>query len=101
VSMVKYCPPDPWPPESFWFEDTEDPERWCFMDTAADDPEIRAALDAAGYYSEPATEEALRSCFLDYVAAGYWRDLSLEDALADIQRGEISKETMIYTLRRG
>lgn len=60
---------------------------------------IREALDAAGYDQEPATDDALRECFLDYAAAGYWRDLTLEDALEGIEQGSISNRNMINALR--
>jgi len=62
---------------------------------------IRQALDAAGYTDEPATEEALRGCFLDYVAAGYWRDLDFEDVIAEIDEGTITTDQMIRALIRG
>lgn len=42
--------------------------------------QIRRALDAAGYtYDGDPTEEQLRECFGDYVDAGIWSDLSLND----------------------
>ena len=62
---------------------------------------IRQALDAAGYTDEPATEEALRGCFLDYVVAGYWRDLDFEDVIAEIDEGTITTDQMIRALIRG
>jgi hypothetical protein len=40
---------------------------------------LRQALDAAGYNHEPATEEAVRSCFLDFVYSGYWYNLNYDD----------------------
>ena len=41
---------------------------------------IRSALDAAGYsYEGVPTDEDLRECFTDYVDAGIWKDLSLDD----------------------
>lgn len=52
--------------------------------------QIRRALDAAGYsYDEP-TPEALRECFADYVDAGVWGDLSLED-IESLSVAEMSK----------
>lgn len=39
----------------------------------------RRVLEIAGYGHEEPTEESVRECFRDYVAAGYWRDLNLED----------------------
>lgn len=39
----------------------------------------RKALDAAGYQHDEATSENVRSCFLDYVAAGYWSNLTMDD----------------------
>lgn len=92
---------DPWPPDDFYFDFEDMPDPDPFADTAAEDPEIREALDAAGYYHEPATDNALRECFLDYVDAGIWRDLDLNDAYEAIQRGDITKKMMIYALRRG
>lgn len=64
----------------------------------ADD--IRSALDTAGYTHEPATEEALKACFLDYVAAGYFADLDLEDCMAEIENGAITTTDMIRSLGR-
>lgn len=58
---------------------------------------IREALTVAGYESDP-TPEALRECFLDYVGAGYFRDLDLDDADEMIRSGEISEIDMIYNL---
>lgn len=59
---------------------------------------IKLALDAAGYeYDEP-TPERLRECFLDYVGAGYFRNLDLDDAYEMIGSGEITEEMMIYNL---
>lgn len=40
---------------------------------------IRRALDAAGYSHEQPTRENLVNCFSDYVDAGVWADLTLED----------------------
>lgn len=40
---------------------------------------IRRALDHAGYNGEPATTESLINCFTDYVDAGVWSDLTLDD----------------------
>lgn len=70
------------------------------MLTVEQDTMIRQALDAAGYYDDPATEEALINCFLDYVAAGYWRDLDYIDAQEDIKAGLITKQMMIKALKR-
>jgi hypothetical protein len=36
-------------------------------------------LDVAGYGHEDPTEENVRNCFADYVDAGIWRNLNLED----------------------
>lgn len=58
---------------------------------------FRKALDAAGYNHEPATEEAVRSCFADYVVAGYWSNLSYED----IEDDGITVTSMCYSLIRG
>lgn len=43
------------------------------------DEKIRRALDHAGYTHVQATPENLIECFRDYVDAGTWRDLTLED----------------------
>jgi hypothetical protein len=40
-------------------------------------------LEIAGYEIEPATEKRVRACFADYVDAGIWRNIDLED-VADI-----------------
>lgn len=61
---------------------------------------IRAALDAAGYENSPATVDELRICFLEYAAAGVWRDLCHEDAAADVADGTISTADMCAALRR-
>lgn len=50
---------------------------------------IRRALDAAGYNHEPATPEALRNCFADYIDAGIWNNLELED-IDDLSIAEMS-----------
>lgn len=54
---------------------------------------IRSALNLAGYNHEPATPEALRGCFADYIDAGVWINLELGDkdelTIADMARGLI------------
>jgi len=54
---------------------------------------IRRALDAAGYHHEQTTMENLVSCFSDYVDAGVWSNLTLEDiedlSMLDMARGLI------------
>lgn len=66
-----------------------------------DNEAIRDALDVSGYTWEMATPENLRTCFLDYAAAGYWQNLTLEDARDQIERGEITQEQMIRALKGG
>lgn len=61
---------------------------------------IRAALDAAGYVHSPATLAELKICFLEYVDAGYWHNLTHDDAAAEIESGEITTQDMINALRR-
>jgi hypothetical protein len=39
---------------------------------------IKRALDKAGYDCDP-TEKNLRECFTDYVNAGCWSNLEMED----------------------
>lgn len=39
----------------------------------------RAALDAAGYCHLDATDQNVRDCFIDYVDAGVFSNLSIED----------------------
>ncbi|MFD0717679.1 hypothetical protein [Paenibacillus sp. GCM10027626] len=53
----------------------------------------RKALDAAGYGHEPATEAAVRECFADYVAAGYWADVYI-DELDEIQTIDMARALM-------
>lgn len=55
---------------------------------------LRQALDAAGYNQEPATEEAVRNCFADYVDAGFWSNLTNEDDLDDIEINDICRALM-------
>lgn len=62
--------------------------------------DIREALDAAGYHHASANYESLKSCFLDYVASGYWGDLEFEDAIEQIKQGEITAKSMIAALRK-
>lgn len=55
----------------------------------------RRALAAAGYgayreYDGAELEEAVRECFVDYVDAGAWADLTLDD-LDDITLAEMAK----------
>lgn len=58
-------------------------------------PYYRHVLDAAGYDHADPTEENVRSCFLDYVAAGYWENVSLEDV------DDITLDEMCLNLLRG
>lgn len=39
----------------------------------------RRALDRAGYTHAEADQESVKECFGDYVAAGYWSNLDLDD----------------------
>lgn len=39
----------------------------------------RLTLDVCGYTDSPPTEEAVRECFVDYVAAGYFENLEMDD----------------------
>lgn len=52
------------------------------------------AIQAAGY-DLPPTEESVRECFADYVAAGYFADLDMDDL------AEIKTEDMAIALIRG
>lgn len=52
----------------------------------------RRVLDAAGYHHVPATEKNVRECFMDYVDAGYWSNLHLDDV------DEITTEEMCRAL---
>lgn len=40
---------------------------------------FRIVLDEAGYYDSPATEEAVREMFADYVDGGYWSNVDTDD----------------------
>ncbi len=51
----------------------------------------RQSLDAAGYGHEEATEENVRSCFADYVDAGYWSNLSIDDELEEISTPDMCR----------
>lgn len=55
---------------------------------------IRRALDKSGYDHESATPESLKSCFEDYVDAGVWGDLELQDieglSISDMSRALIN-----------
>ena len=59
---------------------------------------IRKSLDCAGYTHAPATLEALRECFMDYVASGYFCDLDYVDAKEQVESGEITEDMMIKAL---
>lgn len=61
---------------------------------------IEKALCAAGY-NVADTYENLRSCFLDYVAVGYFSNLEYDEALLDIEIGDISEKDMIVALVNG
>lgn len=60
---------------------------------------LMQVLLASGYDGEP-TEQNVKSCFLDYAAYGYWRNLSYEDALEGVEDGSITVEDMIKALSR-
>lgn len=64
-----------------------------------DEMMIREALDAAGYDHAPATLDALRECFMDYAAAGYFRDLDYLEAAENVENGSITPEMMIRALK--
>lgn len=49
---------------------------------------FRKVLDAAGYYHDDPTEDNVRRCFGDYVAAGYWSNVDIDD-IEDITIDEI------------
>lgn len=51
----------------------------------------RQALDAAGYHHAPPTDQAVRECFVDYVDAGFWSNVDLED-VKDISTGDMCRE---------
>lgn len=55
---------------------------------------IRQALDKAGYYHAEATEENLKSCFMDYADQGYWSNLDMDDI------EELSLDQMVHGLLR-
>lgn len=58
---------------------------------------ITMALAAAGYEGPP-TPESLTECFMDYVAAGVWRDLDSEEAQDMIGAAEITPTDMCRAL---
>ena len=60
---------------------------------------IVKALELAGYAVQP-TVENLRQCFLDYVDAGVFRDLHVEQAQDEIAHGEIGVKQMAKALIR-
>lgn len=55
----------------------------------------RKVLDAAGYIHDEPTEENVRNCFADYVDAGYWRDIDMDDI------EDITIDQMCYNLLKG
>jgi hypothetical protein len=56
----------------------------------------RIVLDEAGYYDEEATEANVRAMFADYVGAGCFRDMDLDD-VEDIKTEDICA----WFIRRG
>lgn len=58
-------------------------------------PYYREVLDAAGYTHAEPTEENVRCCFIDYVAAGYFQNVSLDDL------DDITLDEMCLNLLRG
>jgi len=60
---------------------------------------IKMALENAGY-NGPYNEQTLIECFKDFVDAGTWSDLSLEEVEQDIQSGELTVNQMCNALIR-
>lgn len=58
---------------------------------------IKRTLDHCGYICEP-TEENLIKCFLGYVDDGVFRNLTYDEAVQDIEDGDITIEQMCYNL---
>lgn len=55
----------------------------------------RKVLDAAGYHHAEPTEQNVRSCFADYVDAGVWRDIDMDDI------EDITIDQMCFNLLKG
>ncbi|KLU61836.1 hypothetical protein CEB3_c17540 [Peptococcaceae bacterium CEB3] len=62
-----------------------------------DEKLFRLALRKAGYHYDPevSASQQLKECFIDYVDAGYWQNLTLDDI------EEISCQEMARALLRG
>jgi hypothetical protein len=59
---------------------------------------IRKVLDHCGYNEDEATIENLTSCFIDFVDGGIFGNLTVEEALEEIETGDISVKLMCYNL---
>lgn len=60
---------------------------------------IIAALDHCGYYCEPSVENLI-ICFLDYVDAGSFGNLDLEEAQQMMDDGELTVDVMCSNLMK-
>ncbi|PKR82904.1 hypothetical protein [Heyndrickxia camelliae] len=60
---------------------------------------FQRVLDAAGYEGEPNASN-IELCFLDYVADGMFANLTLEEAMQEIENGEITIKQMCSNLLR-
>jgi hypothetical protein len=58
---------------------------------------IQKVLHHCGYNLEP-TIESLTECFLDYIDHGIFGNLTAEEALEEIESGDISVKLMCYNL---
>lgn len=58
---------------------------------------IQKALNHCGYQGEP-TAENLKDCFLDYVDAGCFANLTEDEAVDLIDDGEITVQDMVKNL---
>lgn len=52
---------------------------------------FRLTLDVCGYFDTPATEEAVRACFADYVDCGVFSNVDNEDDLSEFGITEICR----------
>jgi hypothetical protein len=60
---------------------------------------IKKTLDRCGYeYDGEPTEKLLEECFLDFVADGYFGNLTVEEAIEEIESGDITLKNMCYNL---
>ncbi|PKR82414.1 hypothetical protein [Heyndrickxia camelliae] len=60
---------------------------------------FKEVLETTGYICEP-TKENVVNCFLDYVSEGAFANLNSDEALRDIEDGDITIEQICNNLLR-